>query len=181
MTWRTTRARMREDRRRIAEHFSSLPGPTPVLWLHPALQCVWLHRISFFLHANGHRLLARAVWHLNLLLTACDIGPTSDIGGGLVVCFPLAVTIFGRVGRNCTIRGHAAIGGGTERMDDIGAGPGLPVIGDDVTLGWGTLVLGPIRVGDRVVVGHGALISGDVPDDSLIPDVKPLMRRARVS
>src|SRR5262245_15875455 len=69
ITCRETRARLRADRRRLERHFETLPGPTPtLLWLHPAYQCVLLHRISHYCFARGHRLTARVFWHLNLLL-----------------------------------------------------------------------------------------------------------------
>lgn len=180
ITWRETRDRLRADRDRIEAHFDALPGGRPAaLWLHPSYQCVLLHRISFYCHSRGNRLLARIFWHFNLFLTACDISPISNIGGGFVVHFPLAVGVFGTIGRNCTIEGHGGIGGGTRRHGDIGAGPGLPVVGDDVVIGWGAMVLGPVRVGHRVVIGHGAVVTDDVADDEVIPERQLVLRRSR--
>lgn len=171
ITWRETRLRLRADRARLIEAWQARPGSVPIaLWLTPSYQCVLLHRVSFFFNARGNRLLARLFWHLNLLATGCDIAPISDVGGGLVVHFPLAIGLIGTVGRNCTIEGHCGIGGGTRRRADIGAGPGLPVIGDDVVLGWGALVMGPVHIGNRVVVGHGAVVTTDVPDCAVVPD-----------
>jgi serine O-acetyltransferase len=171
ISWRETRARLAADRARLIAHFESLPGRrSTFLWLQPSFQCVLLHRLSYYFHSRGQAQLARLFWQLNLLLTACDIAPISNIGGGLLVHFPLAVGVIGTVGANCTIEGHGGIGGGTRRRADIGAGPGLPVIGDEVTLGWGAIVMGPIRIGDRVVIGHGAVVTNDVPDDAIVPD-----------
>lgn len=182
ITWRETRARLRADRARLEAHFDALPGGRPAfMWLQPSYQCVLLHRLSFYFHSRGNRLLARTFWQLNLFLTACDIAPVSDIGPGLVVHFPLAVGLIGTVGKNTTIEGHAGIGGGTRRHADIGAGPGLPVIGDDVVLGWGALVMGPIRVGHRVVIGHGAVVTADVPDDAVVPDRDLVLLHSRSS
>jgi serine O-acetyltransferase len=126
-------------------------------------------------------MLARLFWHLNLLLTGCDIAPLSNVGGGLVIHFPLAVALIGTVGSNCTIEGHGGIGGGTRRRHDAGAGPGLPVIGDDLLLSWGALVMGPIRVGNRVSIGHGAIVTTDLPDDTVVPDRQLVLLRDRVS
>jgi len=169
ITWHETRARLRADRARLEAH-SGAEGNRRLMWLQPSYQCVLLHRLSFYFHSRGNRLAGRALWHLNLLLTGCDIAPISDVGGGLIVQFPLATGLIGTVGRNCTIEGHCGIGGGTRRKGDIGAGPGLPIIGDDVVLGWGALVMGPIHVGHRVTIGHGAVVTSDVPDDTVVPD-----------
>lgn len=181
ITVRETRTRLRADRARLAEYLAQSGRRPFTAWLEPSYQCVWLHRWSFYCHAHGHRLAARCFWHLNLLLTGCDIAPLSDIGGGLVVPFPLSVGLIGTIGANCTLSGHAGVGGGTRRATDVGAGPGLPILGDDVTLGWGALVMGPIRVGHRVAIGHGAVVTVDVPDDTTIPDKALVILRRGLS
>jgi serine O-acetyltransferase len=182
IAWDQTKTRLRDDWARLDEHFDTLPGQRPTRrWFHPSYQCVLLHRLSYHFYARRRRMLARVFWHLNLLLTGCDIAPLSNVGGGLVIHFPLAIGLIGTVGRNCTIEGHGGIGGGTRRHEDIGAGPGLPVVGDDVVLGWGALIMGPIRVGHRVAIGHGAVVTTDVPDDTVVPDRELVLLRSRVS
>ena len=51
---------------------------------------------------------------------------------------------------------------------DIGAGPGLPVIGDEVEVYPGSFVLGPIHIGDRVSIGPGCGVLKDVPAGSVL-------------
>lgn len=181
IAWKDTRQRLQADRTRLEAYFVQSGRRPFIAWLEPSYQCVWLHRWSFYCHSHGHRLGARFLWHLNLLLTGCDIAPLSDIGGGLVVPFPLSVGLIGTIGANCTLEGHVGVGGGTRRSADVGAGPGLPVIGDDVTLGWGALVMGPVRVGHRVTIGHGAIVTVDVPDDATIPDKALVILRRGMS
>lgn len=73
------------------------------------------------------------------------------------------------------LQGYCGIGGGRSDVDR-GAGPGLPVLGDDVELGFGAVILGPILVGDRVRVGPRTILTRDVPDDT---DVWPGETRRR--
>jgi serine O-acetyltransferase len=179
ITWSETRARMREDRERIARVLTESEGSAPrFLWMHPCYQCAVLHRLSHYCFRHGHPFAARFIWHLNLFLTGGDISMLSDIGGGFVALHPSAVTMVGTTGRNCTVIGPGGIGGGTPRIDDIGAGPGLPVLGDGVTLAPGSLVVGPIRVGHDVFVGAGAVVSRDIADGaSLAPGWHPSSAR----
>ena len=48
---------------------------------------------------------------------------------------------------------------------DVGAGEGLPVIGNNVIIGVRAMILGPIRIGNNVTIGAGALVIKDVMDD----------------
>jgi serine O-acetyltransferase len=174
VTWAETRRRMREDRERLRAFLDPQPGRRPIwLVLNPSYMCVALQRISHFLFSRGHRIPGRFVWHVNLLLTGADMPPNSDIGGGLVVDHPIGAGVIGKIGRNCTLRAAAGVGGGAAAADDIGGGPGLPVIGDDVELGAGALIVGPIRLGHRVRVGPRCLVTRSVPDDGVVEAAEP--------
>jgi len=180
VTWTETRQRLKEDRARLLELLARQPngkhaGP---LILNPSYLCVFLQRLAHYCFCHDHRLLARFLWHLNLLLTGADMTPNTDIGGGMVVDYPLGVGIVGKIGRNCTLHANAGIGGGSSAQDDIGGGPGVPVVGDDVELESGALVMGPIRVGNRVRIGPRCLITRPVPDDTIVEPV-PARRVAK--
>jgi serine O-acetyltransferase len=110
---------------------------------------------------KGRRMLARILWHLNFYLTGADFGVTTAAGPGLVVAHPASTQLFGRLGKDCTFWGWGGIGGGRSPKD-IGAGPGLPVIGDRVTLRARAMVLGPIKVGDDCDVGPGCFVTTDI-------------------
>lgn len=136
--------------------------------LHPSFLCVLLYRISNYFYRAGHRWIARFFWHLNTLLTGADISPPSDLGEGLIIVSPAGVAITANSGRNLTVMPLAGIGSELGRRLDIGAGPGIPVLGDDVILEPHAGVLGPIRIGDRVRVSAGALVLRDVPEDTVV-------------
>ena len=162
-SWREVRERLLRDRERLLEHYAlHRVDPPRVLWLHPSYQCVLLHRISAYHFRCGRRLLARFFWHLNLSLTGADFGPISDAGAGLVVLHPVSTQVFGRLGVDCTLWGHGGIGGGRS-PEDIGAGPGLPVVGDRVVFGPRSIVLGPVRIGDDCEIGPGCIVMQELP------------------
>ncbi len=181
ITWRETRERLRQDRERLSRLLDHQAATRPLfLTLYPPYTCCLLHRVSHYWYRRDHRLLARFFWHLNLLLTGADIGPLSDIGGGLVVLHPVAVTISARAGRNLTMAAHTGAGTGTSGRD-VGAGPGLPVLGDDVEIAPHAGVLGPVRIGDRVRIGPGCVVMKDVPDDTVLSQAPVEIRSRRSS
>jgi serine O-acetyltransferase len=138
---------------------------------------VWLHRWSHYHFVRGNRLMARLLWHFNLNLTGADVSPLSNLGPGLVIIEPLACILLGTAGRNLTIRAHASFGGGMSR-EDIGAGPGLPLFGDDVELDFGAVVLGPLRVGSRTYVGPRCVVHTHLEEDARVLPPAPRIRKA---
>ena len=169
LTWKQTRARIRADHQRLVA-FTEVhrPDAPSLVWCSPAFLSVLLYRLASHLYRARHHRLARLVWHLNLILTGADISEPADIGEGLLVPTPAGVALMGVIGRNLTVMACAGVGGELGRTDDIGAGPGLPVIGDDVTLEPHAGVLGPVRIGNEVLVRAGAVAIRDIPSGSIV-------------
>jgi serine O-acetyltransferase len=167
LTIRETLVRIRADRRRLGELLGR-----PLLF-HRSLVCVVLYRISNHFFRAGRHHLARIVWHLNTFLTGADISPPADLGEGLVILSPPGTAIMARAGRNLTVMPLAGLGSELGRREDVGAGAGLPVLGDDVVLEPHSGVLGPVRIGDRVRIGAGALALTDLDDDAVLEAPAP--------
>lgn len=173
-----TRARLAADRLRLRECLATRPDlERSALWLLPSYQAVWLHRWSHYFFRRGNRLAARLLWHTNLLLTGADISPLTDVDGGFVLIYPVSAVILGKAGRNLTIVGHGGFGGGMSALD-IGAGPGLPVFGDNVRIELGAFVLGPVRIGHDVVIRARSLVTMDVPDGCEVSSNPSRIRRS---
>lgn len=175
MTLAETRRLLRADREQLRRHLelSGLPATRPAFTA--SYLCVALYRHSRWCHVRGWNRAARLLWQLNVHLTAADISPLCDLGEGLVIVHPVAVTMSGSAGRGLVVEGWGGFGGGLARAD-IGAGPGLPLMGDDVYLGHGAIVLGPVRIGHGVRIGPGCTVVRDVPDGC---EVEPPAIRVR--
>lgn len=158
---------LRADRARLDRILRDRGIPASGM-LSPSFLCVALYRMSHYLFVNGRTITARLVWQVNLFLTGADISPMCRLGAGLVVIHPVAATIVGSAGRCLTVEGHGGLGGGLA-LTDIGAGPGLPLLGNDVTLARGASVLGPARIGNGVCIGPGCTVVRDLPDDADVP------------
>ena len=167
--WGETRRRMAEDRLRLLTSLARDDARRGLpLICHPAHLCTVLHRMSHYFSCRGHRFVARLLWHLNVVLTGADIHPAADIGGGLLIPYPASISIAGNAGRNLTVMALSGIGGELNDQSDIGAGPGLPILGDDVYMAPHTGILGPIRVGHRVRIEAGSILTCPVPDGAQV-------------
>jgi serine O-acetyltransferase len=178
-SWKTVASRLRADHDRLALLLAWQDRGS--FYLHPSFVSVVLYRVSRRFFENGHTFVARLVGHFNELLTGADISPASDVGEGFVILTPPGAAIYGKAGRNLTLMPCAGIGGEVGRREDIGGGPGHPVVGDDVILEPHSGILGPVRVGNRVRVGAAVMVSRDVPDDTYVEGPAPRFLRQRSS
>jgi serine O-acetyltransferase len=180
LSWKQTFSRIRADRRRLGELLVSEQGhSSPPSILHPSFVCVLLYRISNHFFRAGHRHVARLFWHFNALLTGADVSAPADIDEGLVILSPPGTAITAKAGRNLTIMACAGLGSELGRQEDIGAGRGLPVLGNDVIMEPHSGVLGPVKVGHRVRVPAGIALTQDVPDDTVLQGLRPRFLRRR--
>jgi serine O-acetyltransferase len=144
ITWKETLRRLARDRDRISGMLDAkFDAPPRLLALQPSYLCVLLHRMAHYFWCRGNGKLARAFTQANSLFTGADIHPHCDFGWGVLIPHPVALTASGNAGENCTLMPLSGIGI-LPRDKDIGAGPGLPILGDDVWLGAGCGVLGPV-------------------------------------
>ena len=166
LAWSETRERLRADWQRLR---SLQPrGSDLALTFSASFLCVLLYRLSNHCYRADRRWLARVIWHLNTVLTGADISEPADLGPGLVVLHPPGVSVMGKAGRNLTLMASCGMGGELGRDDNVAGWPGVPVLGDDVTLEPHAGVAGPVRVGDRVRVGACIFLTRDVPDDTWV-------------
>jgi serine O-acetyltransferase len=106
------------------------------------------------------------------------MNPLADIDEGLVLAHPLGIIIIGKVGKNATFFARGGVGGGLSKKD-IGAGPGLPVVGDGVTFEINAVVLGPVRIGDNVRV-RSVLVTSDIAEGMEVQLPKTVIKKSHV-
>lgn len=173
-TWRGSRALIRSDFARICRHMGQAHSLSHRIYyaLLPGFQALLWYRLSRCLYLKGWHGLARLLSLFAMYLTRSELPPSSRIGHSALIAHPTTVYVFGSIGARLTIQGSGGFGGGFG-VEDIGGGPGYPVAGDDVHLGFGARVLGPVRIGDGVHVGPGALVTFDVAERGLVMWAKP--------
>lgn len=168
LSWAQTRALMRRDFARVLPFMGdSASLPRRLFWFFlPTFQGLFLYRLSRHAYVNGWRNLAQLLFVFNQYATRIDIPPSTSIGGGCLLGHS-PVILCGRIGENFTMMGMGGIGGGFDDKD-IGGGPGLPVIGDNVVFAFRAIVLGAVRVGDGARLGPTSTVMRDVPPGGVV-------------
>lgn len=139
--------------------------------LYPGVLAVGLHRVSHWLFEGRLFFFARAVNHLSRFLTAIDIHPGAKIGQHLFIDH--GFTVIGEtaeIGDNVTIYQCVTLGG-TNPANGV-PGKRHPTLLDNVIVGSGAQILGPITVGPRARVGANAVVTEDVPEGATMVGVK---------
>ena len=134
-----------------------------ILLLYPGVKAVCSHRRAHWLHEHGHTFLARAVSQHSRRVTGIEIHPGAKIGKRLVIDHGMGIVIgeTSEIGDDCLIY-HGVTLGGTGK--DVGKRH--PTIGDNVLIGTGAKVLGPITIGSNSRVAANSVVLTDIPEDS---------------
>jgi serine O-acetyltransferase len=131
--------------------------------LYPGVWALGFHRIAHWLFAAEMFFLARFVNHLSRMLTAIDIHPGAAIGRNFFIDHGFVVIgETAEIGDNVTIYQCVTLGG-TNPANGI-AGKRHPTLMNDVIIGSGAQVLGPIIVHPRARIGANAVVTRDVPE-----------------
>lgn len=132
-----------------------------VLLCYPGIHAVLFHRISHFLWNRKLKFLARFLSLVSRFLTGIEIHPAAKIGKRLFIDHGMGVVIgeTATVGDDVTMY-HGVTLGGTS----FEAGIRHPQVGNDVIIGAGAKILGPIRIGNRARIGSNAVVVRDVQE-----------------
>ena len=137
------------------------------IFFYPGFMAVGFHRIAHWLFEGRLYFVARLVNHVSRWLTAIDIHPGARIGRNLFIDH--GFTVIGEtaeIGDNVTIYQCVTLGG-TNPANGVG-GKRHPTLCDDVIVGSGAQILGPITVGRRARVGANAVVTRDVAEGAVM-------------
>ncbi len=135
-------------------------GAGTILALWPGVHAVLSHRVAHALYESGVPFIPRAVAAGSRLLTGVEIHPAAKIGEGVFIDHGMGVVIgeTAEIGRGVTLYQGVTLGG-----TGFEGGKRHPTLGDDVTVGSGAKLLGPIEVGDGAKIGANSVVIHDVP------------------
>ena len=136
-----------------------------VLLLYPGVHAIAAHRLANRLHKKGHTFTARAISQAARFATGIEIHPGATIGKGLMIDHGMGVVIgeTAEIGDNCTIYQGVTLGGTGKDM-----GKRHPTLGNNVMIGSGAKVLGPIKIGDNARVAANSVVLKEVPENSTV-------------
>jgi serine O-acetyltransferase len=139
---------------------------------YPGVKAVFFHRIANFFNVAKFDLIARIISQFSRFLTGIEIHPGAKIGKNLFIDHGMGVVIgeTSEIGDNVTIYHMATLGGIAPSINsnDQRNIKRHPTIEDDVVIGSGAQVLGPVTIGRCAKIGANAVITKDVPEKAVM-------------
>ena len=139
---------------------------------YPGVKAVFFHRIANFFSTAKFDLIARIISQFSRFLTGIEIHPGAKIGKNLFIDHGMGVVIgeTSEIGDNVTIYHMATLGGIAPSINsnDQRNLKRHPTIEDEVVIGSGAQVLGPVIVGRCAKIGANAVITKDVPEKAVM-------------
>jgi serine O-acetyltransferase len=166
----TVRRITRELRRDVAAAHQRDPAARDVSSLEilaswPGVHALLAHRVAHALHEAHVPVVPRVLAYLSRSLTGIEIHPAAKIGEALFIDHGMGVVIgeTAEIGENVTLYQGVTLGG-----TGFATGKRHPTVGDNVTVGSGAKLLGPITIGHGAKVGANSVVITDVPPNSTV-------------
>ena len=143
-----------------------------VILTYPGVKAVFFHRIANFFSIAKLDLIARIISQFSRFLTGIEIHPKAKIGENLFIDHGMGVVIgeTSEIGNNVTIYHMVTLGGISPSInsDDQRNSKRHPTLMDNVVVGSGAQVLGPVVVGKNAKIGANAVVTKDVPENAVM-------------
>lgn len=139
-----------------------------ILLLYPGIKAVHSHRLAHWCYRHNLKFLARAISQRSRRRTGIEIHPGATIGRRLVIDHGTGIVIGAttEIGDDCLLYQCVTLGG-----TGITTGKRHPTLGNNVMVGSGAKILGPIKIGDNSRVAANAVVLRDVPENSTVVGV----------
>lgn len=155
--------KFREDLSVVFQRDPAARNYFEILTTYPGVHALLMHRLAHFLWSIKLKLIARIFSHLARILTGIEIHPGAQIGRRFFIDHGMGVVIgeTAIIGDDCTLYHGVTLGGTTWKK-----GKRHPTLKNNVVIGAGAKVLGPITLGNNSKVGSNAVVVTDIPNDS---------------
>jgi serine O-acetyltransferase len=140
-------------------------GAAEILATWPGVHALLAHRVAHALFGAGVPILPRTIAAVSRSVTGIEIHPAAKIGNGFFIDHGMGVVIgeTAEIGDNVTLYQGVTLGG-----TGFAAGKRHPTVEDNVTIGSGAKLLGPITVGHGSKIGANTVVIHDVPPHSTV-------------
>ena len=161
-------SRIKEDVQSVFDRDPAARNSFEVLTAYPGIQAVIIHRMSHWLWNLGLKWLARMLSNLARWITGIEIHPGAQIGRRFFIDHGMGVVIgeTAIINDDCTLYHGVTLGGTSWNK-----GKRHPTLGNNVVVGAGAKVLGPIEIGDGARIGSNAVVLKAVPANATVVGV----------
>ena len=141
-----------------------------VILTYPGVKAVFFHKLAHFFYVAGFDLIARIISQTIRFFTGIEIHPGAKIGKNLFIDHGMGVVIgeTSKIGDNVTIYHAVTLGGSSPSIDSERQRHEKrhPTIGNDVVIGSGAQIIGPVNVGNGARIAANAVVVKDVPENA---------------
>ena len=159
----------------IKERDPAAKSTLSIVLTYPGVKAVFLHQIANFFHMAGFDLIARIISQTSRFFTGIEIHPGAKIGKNLFIDHGMGVVIgeTSEIGNDVTIYHAVTLGGISPSIDSERQRHEKrhPTIGNDVVIGSGAQIIGPIKVGNGSRIAANAVVVNDVPEGATMVGV----------
>lgn len=146
-----------------------------VLLTYPCVKSIFFHRVAHMIWNMNFHIIGRMISQLSRFLTGIEIHPAAKIGKNLFIDHGMGVVIgqTAEIGDNVTLYHGVTLGGispAIKSKEQVGI-KRHPSIGNDVIIGSGAQILGPIKVEICARIGSNAVVTKDVPKGAIMVGV----------
>ncbi len=159
---------LKEDIQTVFKKDPAARSVIEIILCYPGLHAIWFHRIAHWFWNKKLKLLARIISHISRFLTGIEIHPGAKIGRRFFIDHGMGVVIgeTSEIGEDVLIYQGVILGGTSLEKKKR-----HPTIGNNVVIGAGAILLGPINVGDNAKIGAGSVVIKDVPSNTTVVGV----------
>ena len=163
---------MKEFLQSIIDRDPAAKSKLSVILTYPGVKAVFFHQIEHFFCLAKFDLIARIISQFSRFLTGIEIHPKAKIGKNLFIDHGMGVVIgeTSEIGNNVTIYHMVTLGGISPSIDsnEQRSIKRHPTLKDNVVIGSGAQILGPVIIGENSKIGANAVVTKDVPDNAIM-------------
>ncbi|MEJ9228310.1 serine O-acetyltransferase [Peribacillus butanolivorans] len=138
-------------------------------------RAIFLYRLSNKIYNKGWTKTAYILKSINITLNGCEISPAAKIGKNLTICHTPGIVI----GDGVVIGDNAKLFQNITLGTKDGSSPEYPIVGNNVTLFCGCVIVGNVTIGDNSVIGANSVVLNSVPTNSIAVGI-PATCKAKV-
>ncbi|MFW6134515.1 MAG: serine O-acetyltransferase [Elusimicrobiota bacterium] len=155
--------RIKQDIKTVFEKDPAAKNFFEVVTCYPGLHAIWLHRMAHWFYKNKEYIAARLISHINRFITGIEIHPGAKIGPKFFIDHGSGVVIgeTTEIGEDCLIYQGVVLGGTSLEKKKR-----HPTLENNVVVGAGAVILGPVKIGRNARIGAGAVVVTDVPAET---------------
>ncbi len=163
---------MNEFLQSIIDRDPAAKSKLSLILTYPGVKAIFFHRIANFFAIAKFDLVARIISQLSRFFTGIEIHPNAKIGKNLFIDHGMGVVIgeTSEISDNVTIYHNVTLGGTSPSINtnEQRNSKRHPTLEENVVVGSGAQILGPVLVGKNSLIGANAVVTKDVPEKSIM-------------